>query len=494
MSHPPAWQAEFHKVQETYKTLKDSDSKAQLLSRLNLNPTTPQLLEKYESFPESIEFHIYENHFRFGDQQDVIEKNDPCVRDFLKHVAHEEIPPEMIEILYDGGIRLYEECVIVKITDHRQKPPKTYRTLLRPTLLSIYHDMLYILDRLQTPKLDNLLMGMEAMFLPIVHPTLDLGVPLNPYQWDAVDLQKGPVHRQDDYLPPAPRKPPHSSQASVHGSEYEELMLAYSKQTQPPGVSKFSRLRFVEQYRKRLERTTTQALQAKLGETPRLGVMLGLAAGARGPIQQGGNGTPTPSSAASAPPTPAEAKKVKKRPALPKQGGAPKKRVYQTKKKRELAAQNALPALPALRVSTPGASETSFHSFAQPVGSPVVGQQLMGGLLDNIGQAQNQSMQNAMLMVQRQMMANGQNMNVHVPNMGRVQMTPMQQARYYQQMRQMGGAQNVGVMGMMGMNGNMSGNMMNGGMVNGNMGTGANGGGMGNMGGMNGNMNGNMRR
>lgn len=309
------WHYELAGVIGQYKKTQSLSRGREILSRLHFSSDSRELLNKYQNFPPSIELNIYENHFRFGNQEGVISRDDPSAIDFLKHVAREEIPAEMVEILHDGGIKLYDGCVIVKITDHRvanvvgeaisiddikegsseekEKPtveqpeekkrePKTYRAVLKPTSISMYHDLLYLSDRLPKSNLDDLLLEMESKYLPIIRPKLDLTIPLNPFdkscpshiKVDVItptiyeDETTGEVrirflHRDDDELGEIDRKDTHENVHATHGSEYEDFMMLLANKDILNGSSnnnmnKFSRLRFVEQFKKRADRNKQQ--------------------------------------------------------------------------------------------------------------------------------------------------------------------------------------------------------------------------------------------
>ena len=62
--------------------------------------------------------------------------------------------------------------------------PRTYRTLLRPTSLSIYYDLLYHTDSALHRFTDYLSLQMESEILTTTNRELNLSVPLNPYNYD----------------------------------------------------------------------------------------------------------------------------------------------------------------------------------------------------------------------------------------------------------------------------------------------------------------------
>ncbi|ODQ46335.1 hypothetical protein PICMEDRAFT_11342 [Pichia membranifaciens NRRL Y-2026] len=78
-----------------------------------------ELLKKYENSPPSLDFHIHEEHYRFGHNENLIPKNDPAIKDFLTYVAKKKIPDALMEIIKDGNIQLYDGNIILRIYDHR---------------------------------------------------------------------------------------------------------------------------------------------------------------------------------------------------------------------------------------------------------------------------------------------------------------------------------------------------------------------------------------
>ncbi|CUM66765.1 uncharacterized protein PRCAT00004446001 [Priceomyces carsonii] len=277
----------------------------QQLRQGNKNPkdfhfatTTQEILRKYAKYPASITFHIYESHYRFNNSQDsaIIQKDSPMVKDFLHHVLREEIPVEMSELLKDFSIRSYDGCLILQVYDHRnmvqinQEPsinpqkqsdlpkeasedkslqskdqteatststgnstsssgstivsrPKTYRTLLRPTQLSIYYDLLYHTDSALARFSDNLSLQMESEILTLSNRKLDLLVPLNPYLcseylqpeqqfpekvWDDKIQDYKLIHSHRKAVERPPRKL-HEEELILHkSSDYEEIMFLLS--------------------------------------------------------------------------------------------------------------------------------------------------------------------------------------------------------------------------------------------------------------------------
>lgn len=242
--------------------------------------TSQDILRKYAKYPASLNLHIYESHYRFNNSQDsnIIPKNSPMIKDFLHHALKEQIPVEMSELLKDFSIRSYDGCLILQVYDHRHmvstvgsisretKPdakqeesngkdlvsspattqvskPKTYRTLLRPTQLSLYYDLLYHTDSALTKFTDPLSLQMESEIHTLTQRKLNLSVPLNPYLcddflkpevdypkkvWDEKTGDYKLIHLHREGVENPPRKL-HQDELVLHkSSDYEELMLLLS--------------------------------------------------------------------------------------------------------------------------------------------------------------------------------------------------------------------------------------------------------------------------
>lgn len=120
--------------------------------------------------------------------------------------------------------------------------PKTYRTILRPTQLSLYHDLLYHTDSALTRFTDPLSLQMESEILNLTNRKLDLNVPLNPYQqepylfpdeeypkkvWneEKQDYELIHLHRPEVEQP---QRSLHQDEVLHKSSEYEEIMFLLS--------------------------------------------------------------------------------------------------------------------------------------------------------------------------------------------------------------------------------------------------------------------------
>ncbi|KAG7827316.1 hypothetical protein KL920_004570 [Ogataea angusta] len=275
--------------------------------------SSEEILKKFENYPASLEFHIHENHYRFGNQDAIIPKSSPTVKEFLEYVAKGEIPEPLVEVIKDGGVQLYDGSLILKVYDHRnlipvkqekQEPgdgkpdapetkakPKEYRTVLRFTQLAQYDDLSYQADTQQFH--DTFALTFESEVLTATNRNINLQPIVNPYHYDKslrpydmVAPEYDPetdqmrfVHRADarevdqdgqkTSLYPLsytnyPYKPLHEDLPHTN-SKYEQLMtilsesythnnrLSESAKTNTNEPGQFQRLRFVEMWRHKVE-------------------------------------------------------------------------------------------------------------------------------------------------------------------------------------------------------------------------------------------------
>lgn len=206
------------------------------------------ILKKYANEPASLEFHIHDEYFRMGNTDNIISKNNPAMKDFLAYVAKGKLPDSMMEVIKDGGIRLYDGSVILQVYDHRlgstgslqnkdsissqgsqangdasrlasgsplmnpanntntntsasgtakelhAKNPKEYRTILRMTQAAMYEDFSVSVDMKPVP--DNFFLTYESEILTTMNRSLNLQPILNPF---LVDKSLTP---QDEILKP----------------------------------------------------------------------------------------------------------------------------------------------------------------------------------------------------------------------------------------------------------------------------------------------------
>lgn len=275
--------------------------------------TTESILAKYASEPPSLELHIHPTHYRFGNQDGVLPKNSPTMKQFFEYMYHEAIPPAATEIFRDSGVRFYEGCIIIKIIDHRNAgsgneqqtersssaaaangktdgvngtngadvvadesdikkapEPVSYSTLLRPTPLSLWHDLLYTTDTSHGRFSDQLAISMESEILTLTVRTLDLRTPVKEPSFvknkkSKIDtVAPGSVSRKEikdlfEHRPTVPRKRRGLHEdAEQHANEYEELMLFMDeRQNNNPATNvanQFARLDVIEQVRRKQER------------------------------------------------------------------------------------------------------------------------------------------------------------------------------------------------------------------------------------------------
>lgn len=121
--------------------------------------------------------------------------------------------------------------------------PKTYRTLLKPTQLSIYYDLLYHTDSALTKFSDPLALQMESEIVNLTNRKLDLSLPLNPYLcddylqpeheypkkvWDEKTQDYILIYLHRDEVKTTPRKLHQDSLVMHKSSEFEELMFLLS--------------------------------------------------------------------------------------------------------------------------------------------------------------------------------------------------------------------------------------------------------------------------
>ncbi|ODV97295.1 hypothetical protein PACTADRAFT_79684 [Pachysolen tannophilus NRRL Y-2460] len=310
----------------------------QKLKNYKFSETSEEILAKYANFQPSLELHIHENYFRFGNQVGMIPKTSPLIKELLEYIAREQIPDSLVEVIKDGGIQLYEGCCIIQIYDHRhmvekivtqdgnnnqqegvnnnnngndidnlpkiKRVPKTYRTLLKPTQLSIFADLLYQMDSQQFRLSDHYMLLIEAEILTLTKRNVDLSVPLNPFkcndylqpetQKPVYDAEKDEVihdYRKD--LKPYHFKPLHEDIVHHNKSDYEQLMMILSDHgnhqmgdnlSNSSSSSQFLRLKFVENWRRKRERMKQAAIAANIqyrqqaGNDPSQGGVSGMVA------------------------------------------------------------------------------------------------------------------------------------------------------------------------------------------------------------------------
>ncbi|KAK9480858.1 Spt20 family-domain-containing protein, partial [Lipomyces japonicus] len=305
--------------------------------------STEDILNKYKGHPPSIELHIHPTHYRFGNQDAIIPKNSPLIKNFLEMVELEQIPPAAVEIFNESGIRYYQGCIILQVNDHRglaldplgistskntsphqankellnpgaetstiatsnhvnnsmdgslpitgsqiigahsnngnegldgqlKREPKVYRSLLRPTPLTMWCDLSQYADRNHGRYTDNIALALESKIVAATYPKIDLSVPsdknsdfflpsslmIPPLQPEGIVDEFGRL-RAPNLPTNAKRKKPLHEDLPHQGTEYEEIMLIMDEKP-AAGTGQFLRLGFVEQWRRKRERERQQRL------------------------------------------------------------------------------------------------------------------------------------------------------------------------------------------------------------------------------------------
>lgn len=233
----------------------------------------------------------------------MVPKNSPLMKVFLEYVAQKAIPPAATEVFGDLATQFYEGCIILRILDHRTlnndaagtapkqenenglKPegsegnvgaePKSYTTILRPTPLSMWHDLLYATDPHEWFS-DQLALNIESELLKFSVRNIDLRVPdaplLKPQLQTGIKRSSSePISRKDvkkffTYRPEVPHKPRGLREdVAQRGSEYEQLMsVMYESPTQPSG--QFMRLSFIENLRKKQKAARIASMQNQMAQ------------------------------------------------------------------------------------------------------------------------------------------------------------------------------------------------------------------------------------
>lgn len=289
----------------------------------NFSETADSILAKYANEPASLELHIHHTHFRFGNQEGVLPKNSPLIKMFFEFIAKQAIPPAATEVFRDSGIRFYEGCIIIKIIDHRNVPvsketqaqmrvatqpnqhppqsphtqtqtqtpqtpqtpsqseskeepkqevePLSYRAIMQPTPMSLWHDLLYTTDTSHGRFSNQLALSMEAEILTLTVRNVDLRVdcpPAVPQEFVRKKPKTGLTTQEaaklHNYRQAGPKKLRGLHEdLSHHGTEYEELMLIMDERQESGSSSngQFLRLSFVEQLRKKREIIRLASLQ-----------------------------------------------------------------------------------------------------------------------------------------------------------------------------------------------------------------------------------------
>lgn len=258
---------------------------------------TEGILKKFENEQPSLELHIYNTHFKFGNlstnnptangstsenggnnsNSNIIPKSSPLIKLLFEYIANESIPPAATEVFRDCGIKFYQGCIILKLIDYRknnQNPPG-YRVLLKPSPLSLWHDLLYTTDTTHGRFTDSLALSMESEILNLTIRNVNLGVESNCL--NKIEPRKSNKITKFSSLKEANRKL-HQYRPAVykrlrglhqelshHGTEYEELMLIMDEHHNHSNASnnnnQFLRLSYIETLRKKTEQKRMQVQQ-----------------------------------------------------------------------------------------------------------------------------------------------------------------------------------------------------------------------------------------
>lgn len=230
----------------------------------------------------------------------ILNKNNAILKDFLEYVARGKIPESITEVLRDCNIQFYEGNLILQVYDHTNtvdvvandqngqqpsqqrnsstpeqqgdtavsreadpqsssetpeakksrpatfKRPRVYRTLLEPSDLTHYYDMMSYADH--TRFSDSIYQQLESEILSLTKRNMCLDVPLNPYDhrdtfepeafatptWDAKTKTFKHIHREECKRPGTKGAVGHideHEELPQHSSNYEQMMLIMSERT-----------------------------------------------------------------------------------------------------------------------------------------------------------------------------------------------------------------------------------------------------------------------
>lgn len=230
----------------------------------------------------------------------ILNKNNAVLKEFLEYVARGKIPESITEVLRDCNIQFYEGNLILQVYDHTNtvdvvssdqsgqqpsqqntgspasqqqdtdvkretesqssagspeakkprpasfKRPRVYRTLLEPSDLTHYYDMMSYADH--TRFSDSIYQQLESEILSLTKRNLSLDVPLNPYNhrdilepesfatptWDENTKTFNHVHREECKKPGTKGAVGHvdeHEELPQHSSNYEQMMLIMNERT-----------------------------------------------------------------------------------------------------------------------------------------------------------------------------------------------------------------------------------------------------------------------
>ncbi|CAG8425739.1 unnamed protein product [Penicillium salamii] len=89
--------------------------------------TTSYILKKYAKCPPSLTVHLHPTHFRF-EQQDGSFPYNSEMKVIIEHIRAGTVPHDLIEELLRGGVPFYEDCLIVRVVDHKSASAQARKT------------------------------------------------------------------------------------------------------------------------------------------------------------------------------------------------------------------------------------------------------------------------------------------------------------------------------------------------------------------------------
>ncbi|CAG7963780.1 unnamed protein product [Penicillium olsonii] len=96
-------------------------------SRATTVKTTSYILKKYAKCPPSLTVHLHPTHFRF-EQQDGSFPYNSEMKVIIEHIRAGTVPHDLIEELLRGGVPFYEDCLIVRVVDHKSASAQARKT------------------------------------------------------------------------------------------------------------------------------------------------------------------------------------------------------------------------------------------------------------------------------------------------------------------------------------------------------------------------------
>ncbi|OLY85056.1 SAGA complex subunit spt20, partial [Smittium mucronatum] len=104
---------------QSKESIKENKNEAFLINQTHCPIGDVDLLKRYKLEPPSLLVHLYETHFKFEKQEGVFLYND-STKFFFDALNEGRIPFELLEIISEIQVRLYEGCLIVDLYDYRK--------------------------------------------------------------------------------------------------------------------------------------------------------------------------------------------------------------------------------------------------------------------------------------------------------------------------------------------------------------------------------------